>query len=200
VKGLTGLKAAESRLGCPVRRETIDHAPPTSREERYPLGKNRKGEIVMVFPRPGGVLLHTKTFYPAGVLRLPSGGLHDGEAILAAAKREAWEETGMRLRPERFLFHILHRYGKGQQPESFHSFGLLYPFTKAAVIPQDLDEEISEFQEWPWSKLPEIVRLLESLGTEWRAWGRFRAAPHRILHEIFLSQPDWFARREQGDR
>ena len=42
-------------------------------------------EVVMVVPRPGGkVLLHTKSFYPPGTYRLPTGRLRLGESPEAA--------------------------------------------------------------------------------------------------------------------
>ncbi|MCS7179708.1 MAG: NUDIX domain-containing protein, partial [Anaerolineae bacterium] len=50
---------------------------------------DREGEVVLLLRRAdGSLLLHTKTFYPDGVYRLPSGGIRRGEKVLAAAARE----------------------------------------------------------------------------------------------------------------
>jgi hypothetical protein len=48
----------------------------------------RRAEICYVMHRgdpAGGVLLHIKTFYPEDAYRLPTGGIHVGEAVLADA-------------------------------------------------------------------------------------------------------------------
>ena len=50
---------------------------------------NRRGEVVLAIQRPDGkILLHTKRFYPPELFRLPSGGVHPDESVLAARKDE----------------------------------------------------------------------------------------------------------------
>ena len=57
---------------------------------------NRRGEVVLAIQRPDGrMLLHTKRFYPEGIYRLPSGGVHPDEPVLSGVIREAKEEGVM---------------------------------------------------------------------------------------------------------
>ena len=56
----------------------------------------RVAEVVPVIQRENGhVLAMIKDGYPAEAYRLPSGGIHKGEAILDALLRESYEETGL---------------------------------------------------------------------------------------------------------
>jgi len=40
----------------------------------------RRGEVIFLFERPGGLILHTKDIYPPDTYRLPSGGASSGPA------------------------------------------------------------------------------------------------------------------------
>lgn len=58
--------------------------------------RRRDGEVVLfIRRRDGNLLLHTKDFYPERALRVPSGGIKPGEAVLDALQREVAEETGL---------------------------------------------------------------------------------------------------------
>ena len=57
----------------------------------------------MYIEKDGRIAVIAKPFYPAGMYRTPSGGLHDGESLETGAVREAWEETGLRIRLARYL-------------------------------------------------------------------------------------------------
>src|SRR3954452_16116776 len=59
---------------------------------------DRRAEICYIMHRGNladGLLLHIKTFYPSGAFRLPTGGIHKGEAVMETLSREIEEETGM---------------------------------------------------------------------------------------------------------
>jgi 8-oxo-dGTP pyrophosphatase MutT (NUDIX family) len=137
--------------------------------------------------------MHTKAFYPGGVLRLPSGGIKTGEPILAAAEREVQEETGLALRPLRFLFHVIQHLDLGDEIRPFHTLALLFPESAEPVAPTDPGEEITELRDLRWDEMPDAIRALEELDGGWAAWGRFRALPHRMLLELRAERPGWFA-------
>lgn len=56
-----------------------------------------------VIPRGDGRLLLTEQADPGPEIQLPGGGIDPGEGPLQAVIREAWEETGWRIRPLRRL-------------------------------------------------------------------------------------------------
>jgi 8-oxo-dGTP pyrophosphatase MutT (NUDIX family) len=68
------------------------------------------------------VIVIAKHWYPDGVFRLPSGGVKPDEGIAATARREAWEETGLRIRLERYLLATDGRFylGDPDEPDRVH--------------------------------------------------------------------------------
>lgn len=119
----------------------------------------RRAEICYVMHRGApadGVLLHIKTFYPEGAYRLPTGGVHVGEAVLATLKREVYEETGLtvgeengQVHVERFLgvlaYELQHRTLGAASFATYH-FLVQMP-AGALLIPQDPEESIGG---WQW--------------------------------------------------
>jgi NAD+ diphosphatase len=180
---LAGLAEAR-KLGAPAEEilqlDLRDHP----EAEGFPLGSSRLAEVLMLLPRPGGLLFHTKAFYPPGILRLPTGVVGPDEPVLAAARREVLEETGLPLEPSRFLLHLAYRLQEGASARWFHSLAFLYPPSLEPMAPLDCEEEISEFAVLPWEDLPRIAAGLESVPPRWSLWGRFRAAPHLLLYRL----------------
>src|SRR5689334_2752741 len=95
------LKQLAQRYGQPLI-HTVD----LKAEKLFdPLNKDdRYGEVCMVIRRKNGrILTMTKTFYPKGTYRLPTGGINHGESIFNALLRETQEETGLVVEVKRFL-------------------------------------------------------------------------------------------------
>lgn len=185
---LVGLQEAIRATGAPLLRTALESAdlPGPSKRTSVLTSKPRRAEVVLVLPRPGGVLLHTKRFYPRDVYRLPTGGVHAGEPLLQAVGREVAEETGLALEPTRFLFHIAHVPESEEHPV-FHSLGFLLPGSADLVAPVDDEEEISDFRVIPWSGLDDVATHLASLGPPWKRWGRFRSLSHSLLADLWRS-------------
>ena len=151
---------------------------------------DRFGEVCMVIRRPNGrLLLSIKTFYPRGAYRLPTGGIHHGEAVYDALIREAHEETGLDLAVRRFLARITYR-GASSDAELFHTFAFLLEERGGTLGALDESEQIEDWREIGASELPSVAAFLDDLhsggardiGGDWRAWGKFRAVVHRVVH------------------
>lgn len=189
---LIGMAEAEG-LGFPLRRNAR-LVPSQSRGRGvYTYGLSRTAEIVLVLPRTGGVLLHTKRFYPSGIYRIPTGGIHEGEPVLDAARRELREETGLALDPTRFLFHLRYPGRPGSPGRAFHSLAFLFPTSDEEIQPLDQSEEIEDWRTARWDELPHVIETLESLESGWIGWGQFRALAHSFLLECRGAHPEWFA-------
>lgn len=155
-----------------------------------PVGNpSRFAEVCMVIRRPSGrLLLSTKAFYPPGAHRLPTGGIDAGEAIEAAVRREAREETGLDLDLRRFLGAVTYQDGAAGPPV-FHTFAFLLDERGGTLGPLDLQEQISEYIEIAPGDLGAVAGRLEAIpsdaapGGTWAAWGRFRAIVHRLVAE-----------------
>lgn len=151
---------------------------------------DRVGEVCMVIRRPNGrLLLSTKSVYPSGAYRLPTGGVRPGEAIIVALFRETQEETGLSVRLRRFLSLISYHEGPDRRTV-FHTFAFLLDEASGTLGSLDPDEQIESYIEIDPSELPAVADRLEALpeGTRgsvgsWRDWGRFRAVVHRSVHE-----------------
>ncbi|MBE3559922.1 MAG: NUDIX hydrolase [Ktedonobacteraceae bacterium] len=158
-----------------------------------PLDKNdRYGEVCMVVQRPDGHLLTmTKTFYPAGAYRLPTGGIQHGEPVLAALLRETQEETGLAVNVERFLAAVAYRVAQSHPRPVFYTFAFLLKETGGTLGSTDADERVAGFREiWP-DQLPDLATSLahadhhysEEIRGRWQSWGEFRAVIHSLVWE-----------------
>lgn len=154
---------------------------------------DRFGEVCMVVRRPSGrLLLSIKTFYPRGAYRLPTGGIHPGEPVYDALLRETYEETGLEFTVRRFLARISYRAaGSPDVTPLFHTFAFLIDETGGTLGPIDTSEQLEGWREVTVADLPAVARSLDDIrgqgaldiGGDWRAWGRFRAVVHRVVHE-----------------
>jgi 8-oxo-dGTP pyrophosphatase MutT (NUDIX family) len=151
--------------------------------------KDRYGEVCMIVRRRSGRLVTaTKTFYPPDVYRLLTGGIHHGEPIMSALRREAREETGLELAVVRFLAMVV--YTRRTEP-IFHTFAFLLEDRGGELRMEDEAERHGGFREIDAAALPVIADRLASLdaqggvaiGGRWRDWGQFRAVIHRAVWE-----------------
>jgi 8-oxo-dGTP pyrophosphatase MutT (NUDIX family) len=150
--------------------------------ERLVKKSNRRGEVVLAIQRPDGqVLLHTKRFYPPGTYRLPSGGVHPGEAVLAGAIREAKEETGLDVTVEHFVGIIEYEFYHDQRRLPFVSYVFLTRAGADAPAVQDPDEQITGFRYVSPAEIRQVAAQLRALPPDWSDWGAFRALPHDLV-------------------
>jgi ADP-ribose pyrophosphatase YjhB (NUDIX family) len=154
---------------------------------------DRFAEVCMVIRRQDGkVPLSIKTFYPRGAYRLPTGGIHHGERILDALRRETDEETGLDTETKRFLAWITYRpVSAPVGPPLFHTFAFLLEETGGQFHTSDLEEEIEGWIEVDPAALGDVADRLDripsgpshEIGGDWADWGHFRAVVHRVVHE-----------------
>jgi 8-oxo-dGTP pyrophosphatase MutT (NUDIX family) len=156
-----------------------------------PLTKtDRYGEVCMVVRRPNGkVLTMIKTFYPKGAYRLPTGGIQQGEDVLAALLRETEEETGLQVEVRRFLAAVAYRATITGEEPVFYTFAFLLDELGGTLTVLDESEQIADFREVEPADLLKLAEYLEQLGTEYSQalqgqvgdWGQFRAVIHRAV-------------------
>ena len=153
---------------------------------------------MVVRRRNGKLLLATKDFYPDGVYRLLTGGVHRGESIFAALLRETQEETSLTVEPRRFLAVARYQEPDASEPNEYATFAFLLDEVGGELGVSDPHERLSGFREVYPSELPAIADQLDNLPrnldddlkVEHYAWGRFRALAHRLVWQAFNSSSD----------
>lgn len=147
--------------------------------------RDRRGEVVLAVQRATGeLLLHTKTFYPPGVYRLPSGGVSWGEPVVEALRREVHEETGLVGWTERLLGMASYRFESAGSSAPFVSYLFLLRGFEGRPAVQDKNEQISDFRWVAVSDLAAVAAALRSVAEDVpgrRDWGRFRALAHDLV-------------------
>jgi 8-oxo-dGTP pyrophosphatase MutT (NUDIX family) len=166
-------------------------------EHQELVSNRRRAEICYIMHRGNvadGVLLHIKTFYPAGAYRLPTGGIHQGEQVMETLQREIREETGLvvgagaeQVQVQRCLgiLHYEMDHRGLSQSFPFATYHFLVQMPRDGVIAAlDPEEHIGG---WEWRR-PEallgVADYLEGIGRShplWADWGRFRALSHRFV-------------------
>ena len=160
----------------------------------------RRAEICYVMHRGDpaqGLLLHIKTFYPAGAFRLPTGGIHEGERVMETLAREIQEETGLIVGPakdqvqvQRFLGVVAYELDHRNlgRIDHFATYHFLVQMPMAAILdPQDPEESIGGWQWRPAQEMLDVAAYLEAVGAQapdWADWGRFRALSHRFVVDV----------------
>ncbi len=149
---------------------------------RVGRGRGREAEVLLALGRAGRVLLVRRAQYPAGIFRLPTGGIEPGEQPDAAACREAYEETGYQIGTPRLLGVVeCAMCWPGLDCAPFVSFVFV------AAVPADQEpypanpDEVEAYRWWPVEALGELAARLRALPPEWVYWGRFRAAAYDFI-------------------
>ncbi len=149
---------------------------------RTPIGTMRRAEVLLVLQAPDRrILLHTKRFYPPGVLRLPTGGIRNGESVEDALRREVKEETGLNVGEHRLLGVLLYDILFGEKHVPFASYVYWVRAHSKDVAPEDAEEEISAFRWVLPEELPRITEALRHVPPAWQDWSRFRRLGHEFV-------------------
>jgi ADP-ribose pyrophosphatase YjhB (NUDIX family) len=113
--------------------------------------------------------------FPPDVWRPPGGGVKEGEDFTAAVRREALEETGLRVELARYLVETRARfvYGGRELDWRTHVFS-------ATTVDEDIAPlDTVEIAEARWGTLEELEGpLRERLLATGRAFWRYRVALH----------------------
>jgi ADP-ribose pyrophosphatase YjhB (NUDIX family) len=134
-------KEMERRFGTPDRLSRIQ---PLAQSEldfiKSTVTGGRAHDITFFIARDDGYIFIAKPFYPPGLFRAPSGGVHPGEDFETGAKREAREETGVEIELEKYILRIAVRF---QAPNDYFDW-TTYIFTarylSGNIDPQDKHE------------------------------------------------------------
>ncbi|MBI1853757.1 MAG: NUDIX hydrolase [Planctomycetes bacterium] len=164
------LADVERRFGKPIERSFgVDY---TEKEFAFLVrsthGGRRLHDVTLFILWRGRIGTIRKQAYPPGLFRPPSGGVERGESFVDGAVREAFEETGLRVRLERYVMRAHVRFSFERQHVDWTSHVFTARYLSGLPQPRDT-KEIAEFR---WMTTDQL-----------RAHGDvLRGAPMRGLH------------------
>ena len=155
-----------------------------------PFGPDREAEVCLVLRHASDLgqrfAVMTKPFYPAGVWRLPTGGIEAGEELLQAFARELREETGL-TSEGRLIAHVVYEVDGSA---AFHTFAFVIEWDGSGLESRDPDEvmafatasleELEAQAAWMAALAPGWSVDLEQ---DWGGWGWQRASMQRGVIE-----------------
>jgi ADP-ribose pyrophosphatase YjhB (NUDIX family) len=97
----------EKRFGIPRELSMSYPMSPTEFQGlKDSMKDGRNSDVTLFIFKDEKVVVIAKPWYPRGLYRAPSGGLKPGEDLERCAKREAYEETGARIKLEKYILRI----------------------------------------------------------------------------------------------
>jgi 8-oxo-dGTP pyrophosphatase MutT (NUDIX family) len=141
----------------------------------------RDSDVTLFVFKGGKVIVISKPWYPPGLYRAPSGGVKPGESLEQVALREAYEETGAKIKLKRYILRIEITFSHNQKDVIWTSHIFIAKYLSGKIKPVDT-KEIKE------AKLMSLKELssLKSLLLKTRSGGlAYRAAlTERAIEEI----------------
>ena len=137
------LAELERRYGPPVELALSEPFPMEPGEWellRRSQHDGRAHDVTLFIFIDGQIVVIRKPFHPPGVWRPPSGGVPPGESITAAAKREAYEETGLEVELERYLLRLKPVFVHEQERVAWTSHVFLARRIGGELAPHDTRE------------------------------------------------------------
>ena len=121
---------------------------------------------VTVFIRHRGkfVVIEKHAYARTGIVRAPSGGAMPEESLIAAAIREAREETGFDIEVEHFVLESHVRLHHGNDAVDWVSYVFLARVTGGQMIPKDIKEIAGVHLRTREELLDEVGPLMKASG------------------------------------
>jgi 8-oxo-dGTP pyrophosphatase MutT (NUDIX family) len=142
----------------------------------------RRHDVTLFILDPAGrIALIRKPHFAGGIWRPPGGGIQPGEDFAAGAEREALEETGLRVRLDRYLVATRASFTFGTQVVSWRTHVFSARTDETLLAPQD----VTEIAGARWGELDELAGPLRAALLETgHAFWRYRVE----LHDAALAE------------
>jgi 8-oxo-dGTP pyrophosphatase MutT (NUDIX family) len=131
----------------------------------------RQHDFTLYIVKDARLIVIAKHFYPPGLYRAPSGGVHPGESVRDGINREAYEETGCTISLSRFLLKSNVSFVCGDDRIDWVSYVLQAAYTSGEFVFTDHEEirevhlaTVEEFDEYS-----KIMRASPVAGLHYRA-------------------------------
>lgn len=131
---------------------------------RASMKEGRAHDITLYIKKGSGYIFIAKPFYPPGLYRAPSGGVHRGEDFEAGARREALEETGVDIELERYILRINVRFHSPGESLDWTSHIFTARYTRGKIEPIDKNEIREAKVVYP-HEIPGLQEMMRNSGS-----------------------------------
>lgn len=138
---------------------------------RSSMKRGRAHDITLFIAKDDGYIFISKHFYPPGLNRAPSGGVLPGEDFITGAKREALEETGVKIELQKCILRIGVKFQSEDDTINWTSHVFAAKYICGEIVPQDT----REIKEARLIKVDEIPKFKEIMLNSGNAGFRYRA-------------------------
>ncbi|KPJ63334.1 hypothetical protein AMJ44_14555 [candidate division WOR-1 bacterium DG_54_3] len=119
----------------------------------------RNSDVTLFIFKDNKIIVIAKPWYPKGLYRAPSGGLRPDEDLELCAKREAYEETGAKIRLEEYVLRIYVTFISNKDKVNWTSHVFSAKYLSGDLKPVDT----REIREVNLLSLDELAALKEKL-------------------------------------
>ncbi|MDP3025474.1 MAG: NUDIX hydrolase [candidate division Zixibacteria bacterium] len=141
----------------------------------------RNSDVTLFIFKEGKVIVISKPWYPPGLYRAPSGGVRPGESLEEVALREAYEETGAKIKLQRYILRIKVTFSHNQKDVIWTSHIFTAKYLSGKIKPVDT-KEIKEAKLMSLKELSSLKPLL--LKTRLGGLAYRAALTERAIEEI----------------
>jgi ADP-ribose pyrophosphatase YjhB (NUDIX family) len=138
---------------------------------RSTIKRGRAHDITLFISKDDGDIFISKHFYPPGLYRAPSGGVHPDEDFITGARREALEETGVEIELQKYILRIDVKFQSEDDTINWTSHIFTAKYKGGEIMPQDAHE----IKEARLIQLDEVPNFKEIMLKSGNAGFRYRA-------------------------
>ena len=154
----------EKRYGHP---DYLTFAVETTEREiariRSSMRHGRAHDVTLFISKDDGYIFISKHFYPPGLYRAPSGGVHHNEDFVSGAKREALEETGVEIEIVKYILKINVKFESENDAVDWISHIFTARYVSGEIVPQD-KHEIKEARLIHLEEIPKFKEIMLNYG------------------------------------
>jgi 8-oxo-dGTP pyrophosphatase MutT (NUDIX family) len=119
----------------------------------------RNSDVTLFIFKDNKIIVIAKPWYPKGLYRAPSGGLKPDEDLEFCALREAYEETGAKIKLEKYILRIYVTFTCNKDKVNWTSHVFTAKYLSGDLVPVDT----REIREVNLLSLDELSALKEKL-------------------------------------
>lgn len=150
----------EKRFGIPRQLNmSFPMTPSEFNNLKDSMKDGRNSDVTLFIFKDDKIIVIAKPWYPKGLYRAPSGGLKPDEDLELCALREAYEETGAKIKLEKYILRIYVTFTSNEDKVNWPSHVFTAKYISGDLVPIDT----KEIREVNLLSLDELAALKEKL-------------------------------------